>query len=321
MKNKFLTLFLATMLTLSLAACGNETNSNSYGEGSLQAETDAKASEGETGAVQSEAKDEKDAQLDTNLIEDALKNLNAASSMEAQMILEKEMVLEFGRVSSSVEGVTTWNMVCFYDTPKLKMDMTIDMGKEGIHKKSSYVETSEDGRITAYTYDEGQWQSEVISKADLKGYDAREIINTYISDIGDINNYKEEGIEEINGANAYKYSCIISREKLKAAIISSGSMETAASLGITESQLDDMIDDLGETVAYVWIDKETIYPVKFEVDWTEAQNALMVKGIEAMGEQAAGMSVRVPKDIKVITCFNYNNATDFTIPDEATQTN
>lgn len=321
MKNKFLTLFLATMLTLSLAACGNKTNSNSYEEGSSQTEEDAKDSEGETGTVQSETKDEKDAQLDINLIEEALKNMNAASSMEAQMIMEKDMVLELQGISSSVEGVTTWDMVCFDDTPKFKMDITIDMGEAGIQKKCAYAETSEDGRITTYTYDGGQWQSEVISETDLKGYDAREIINMYISNIGDINNYKEESMEEINGANAYKYSCIITGEKLKEAMISSGSMESAASLGITENQLDDMLDDLGEIVAYVWIDEETLYPVKYEVDWTKVMDALMVKGVEAMGERAAGMSMRIPKDIVIITCFNYNNATDFTIPDEARQTN
>lgn len=312
MKNKFLMLFLVIMMILSLVACGKETNSNTY-------EEDVKVSEDGTSVVQSGDKDAKSEQLDANTIEEALKNMNAASSMEMQVIMAQDTIIELQGINPvSVEGVTTWNMVNFYDTPKFKMDITMDMGEAGIQESRSYVETSEDGRITIYTYAEGQWQSEVISEAEQKTYDAREIMNRYITDMGDINNYQKEGMEAINGANAYKYSCILTGEKIKALMAMSGSMETASSIGITESQLDDMIEDLGEVIVYVWIDEETLYPVKYEVDLTEFTNALTVKASEALD---SGLIMRKTKDTTSITCFNYNNAADFTIPDEARQIN
>ena len=78
-----------------------------------------------------------------------------------------------------------------------------------------------------------------------------------------------------------------------------------------------MLDGLGEMTEYVWIDEATLYPVKYEVDMTDIMDALMVNLVEAMGEQAQGMSINIPKMKMTMECSNFNNATDFTIPEEA----
>ena len=53
------------------------------------------------------------------------------------------------------------------------------------------------------------------------------------------------------------------------------------------------------------------------MDMTEAMNQLLVNMVEALGEQAEGISMNVPKLDMSMTCSNFNNVADFSIPEEA----
>lgn len=320
MKKKFLTLFLAAMLTLSLAACGDKDSNNTSGGSGSQVEAGAEVSNGKVDSVQNDAKD--NVQPEAAPVDDpmkaALKNVNSASSMEAQVVMEMDMVVSVAGYEESMESVTTMDMVCFYDTLKFKVDMSMDMGEAGSQKATIYADTVEDGSIMTYMYDGQQWQSEVAGAIDLEEYDARRSMSTYI---GDTSAYTNEGMEEVNGANAYKYSYVMTGDEMKEALLSSGSLGSLAELGINESQLDGMLDDLGELVTYVWVDEATLYPVKYEMDMTEVMDKLLSNMFEAMGEEYAGISMSIPKMTMIMTCSNFNNATDFTIPDEAKHVN
>ena len=104
---------------------------------------------------------------------------------------------------------------------------------------------------------------------------------------------------------------------MKEAMLSSGALDSVSSLGLDSSQIDGMLDGLGEITTYVWIDEATLYPVKYQMDMTEAMNQLLVNMVEALGEQAEGISMNVPKLDMSMTCSNFNNVADFSIPEEA----
>ncbi|MDE6055215.1 MAG: hypothetical protein K2G55_16005, partial [Lachnospiraceae bacterium] len=125
----------------------------------------------------------------------------------------------------------------------------------------------------------------------------------------------QEGTEQVNGANAYKYSYVLSEEEMKEQILSSGALDSVSSLGMEVDE--SMFDGLGEMTSYVWIDEATLYPVKYEMDMTAVMDTLMTNMIAALGDQAEGVSMSIPKMKISMTCSNFNNATDFTVPDEA----
>ena len=83
------------------------------------------------------------------------------------------------------------------------------------------------------------------------------------------------------------------------------------------NQLETNWGDIGELTEYVWIDKASLYPVKYEVDMTRIMDALVSSMIASLGEQAEGLEMSVSKMKVSMTCSNFNNAADFTIPEEA----
>ena len=94
-------------------------------------------------------------------------------------------------------------------------------------------------------------------------------------------------------------------------------MNSVSQLGLDTTQVDSMLDGLGDLAINLWIDEATLYPVKYEIDMTDAMNTLMTNMVEAMGEQGEGVSMSIPKMTMSMTCSNYNAATDFTVPEEA----
>lgn len=295
------------------ASVGTGAPTETENKADRQAETESKAdiqTESTTGT-----QTENEIQSDADPMEAAMKNMESVTSMEAQMIMDMDMSVSANGQEQTLETSTVMDMVCFNDPLKIKVDMTMDMGvQQGTLDMKIYAEPTEDGTYVVYMYDGQNWSSNEVAASDLGEYDARSSMANYI---GDGSLYTQEGTEQVNGANAYKYSYVLTEDEMKEAMLSSGALDSVSSIGLDASQVDGMLDGLGEVVTYVWIDEASLYPVKYEMDMTEVMDNLMVTMVEAMGEQTEGISIHFPKMKIVMTCFNFNNATDFTIPDEA----
>lgn len=303
MKKKVLSLMLSGVLVLSATACGKSSNdAGAAVNTNTQTET------------QDSAEPVSEAQPEVDPMEESMKNLESVTSMEAQMVMDMDMTISANGQEQVIESTTTMDMVCFNDPLKLKMDMTMDMGDQGSVDMQIYAEPSESGTFNVYMFDGQSWSTQETAESALAEYDARSNLMSYI---GDGSLYKQEGTEQVNGANAYKYSYVLSEEEMKQQMLDSGALDSVSSLGLDVSQIDSMLDDLGDITAYVWIDETSYYPVQYEMDMTTAMNSLMANMIEALGDQAEGLSMTVPELKVVMTCSNFNNATDFTVPDEA----
>ncbi len=302
MKKKFLTLILAVMLTVT--ACGGKDTSTSAESKEAQTEESAVSSEGE----------EADEPEEVDALTAAMENMSSVTNMEGQMVMEMDMEIAADGQSQPIVSVITMNMTVFDDPMKLKVEMNADMGEEGSVQESIYGEVTEDGTATIYIFDGEEWYSQVVGVADMMQYDAG---NSMISLIDNESMYKLEGMEKVNGASAFKYSCVTSGEEAKQQILSTGALDSLASLGFDLNQLENLWGDIGELTEYVWIDKASLYPVKYEVDMTQIMDALMSSMIASLGEQAEGLEMGVSKMKISMTCSNFNNAADFTIPEEA----
>lgn len=296
MKKKILMLLLAATLILSTTACGGKKDDAAPAESSeTQAEEEAEVEEIDALAA-------------------AVENMEDITNMEAQMVMDMSMEVSAEGESQAVDFITTMDMAFFSEPRKIKVAMTIDMGELGSAEQSIYGEVLEDGTGMMYLYDGASWQSMEVSASELGQYDAG---SSMLSLIDNGSEYTLEGMEDVDGKNAYKYSCVTSGEEAKQMLLSSGATDSLSSLGLTAEQLESSIGDVGEITEYVWIDEATLYPVKYESDMTEAMDKLMAGVFESMGEQAQGMSMSIPRMKISMTCSNFNSAADFEIPEEA----
>lgn len=329
MKKKFLALFLTATLAVSVTACGSDDSKTT----SAPADTTATADAGQTEAEQKEAEEAKkkaeeeikkaeeekkkaeEAKAEVeNPIEESLKRMTEVDSMEVKMVMNMDMSVEVDGESQSIESVTTMDMEYMADPLKIKADIVIDMGAEGSQSMSMYGDVDENGNYMMYMFDGESWYAQEVSEFDWEAYNAQSNME---AQIGDTSAYVLEGTEKLNGADVYKYSCTLTGDEMKEALSEAGALDSVSQLGLSASDVYDMLDGLGELVEYVYIDAETYYPVQYEMDMTEIMDALMVALVEAMGEQAEGISMHIPKMEITMTCSNYNGISDITVPEEA----
>ena len=242
----------------------------------------------------------------------AQENMMVITSVDASTVIEMDMVVSANGGEQSVESVTTMDMSCIYDPLQMSMDMTVDAGEAGM-TTSIYIENTDDACM-AYMNDGSGWQSQEISVYDIDQYDFSTDMGLYMT--GDYN-FQAEGKDEVNGASAYKYTGSNAGDEMKELMLSSGAFDSVGQFGIDTSQIDSMLDGLGDLRIDLWIDEATLYPVKYEIDMTEQMNTLMSNMIDAVGEQAEGLSMSFPKVVISMTCTNYNSVTEIAVPEGA----
>lgn len=302
-------MILTVALSMSLAACGGKSGADSQTAGDAGVEAEA-GDEAGTDAAQEEAEAPEE---EADPFAAAQKNMASITSVDASTVMEMDMVVSANGQEQSLESVTTMDMSCIYDPLQMKMDMTVDAGEAGSATTSIYIENTDEGCM-AYMNDGTGWQSQEISVADADQYDFSTDMSLYME--GNYN-FQAEGKEDVDGASAYKYTGAITGDEMKDLMLSSGALNSVDQLGIDTSQVDSMLDDLGDLKINFWIDEATLYPVKYEIDMTEAMDKLMSNLIAAMGEQGEGLSMSIPKMIISMTCKNYNAVTEIVIPEEA----
>ena len=240
----------------------------------------------------------------------------AQAKMQEVKSLESEMVIDRAMSSGeqSLKIKTNINTITFEDPMKLKMTMTMEANEElgGVQKTEFYADEV-DGNTTLYMNVMDTWYKQTIPAEQLSQYDAQENMNTYLDSSLSL---KEVGIEQVNGADATRYDGIISGDALKETMEKSGVLENFGP--ILESiniQAEEIYKDLKDISVSIWINAEG-YSVKCEADMTDIMQSLMTKVMEASGATEE-QNINVDTMKVSITSKNFNNATDFEIPEEA----
>lgn len=244
----------------------------------------------------------------------AQEKMQSVKNMDATMTMEMNMDMSMGEQSQSVESTTTMDMTYFNDPVKLKAE--VEVSAQGMTQNMSVYAEEKDGAYTMYLFDGANWMSQATTKEELEGYSAKDSMDLYLQSGS---SFKEDGTEQVNGADATKYTGVIKGDALKEVMEASGAMDSLGSLaqlGVTEEQIAGMLDSLADMPVSVWLDKD-YYAVKYEMDMTATMDSLMGKMIEAIGDQAQGLEMKVPKMLITMTCSNFDKVADFEIPAEA----
>lgn len=276
-KNTWLALALCAVLTLTLTACGGD-------KGSKKGDVDPLAA--------------------------AEENMANAASMEIDMTMNMDMEV-MGETMKTVTGI---DMTYFNDPMRMKADMTMDMGEMGSANMLMYADQASDGTITMYVNDGSGWMSETVSAEDLGQFDTRASMGFYLDSSSGMT---QSGTETVNGTQCYRYTGKITGDAVKDVMMQSGALDSLGSSGLTESDLEQMLNGLGDIPITLWIGQESLYYVRMDMDMTACMNGLMEAMVESMGGADLGITMSVPKMTITMDCSNFNSAADFSIPAEA----
>lgn len=240
---------------------------------------------------------------------DALKNMNEAKSMNAVTTMNMEMEM----AGETIKSVISMDMTMFTEPLLMKVDTTTEIASQSF-VTSIYAEETNDGSYMMYMNDENNWHSTPVSAEDLSQYEVKQMMSAYIDSA---DSFHQEGMESVDGISAYKYTGIITGQNVKDIALVSGALDSINGLGMDEGQMEDMLSDLGDIHVTLWISETDLYPVRCEMDMTAVMDGLMKNVLDGLGSEAGDMTLSVSEMTITMTCSNFNNATEFSIPNEA----
>ena len=240
------------------------------------------------------------------LLQQAKETMASVNSMASEMTVEMDMGME-GEV---LETTTVATILTQQEPLRMQMEMTMQMDDGTEMEEMQMFAMEEDGMLKTYLYSADTWYEETLEMGELDQYNAEENMDLYLDNI---ENYKADGEEKIDGVETTKISGVITGEAMEEALAASGMESSAASMGVTEEQLKAMYGDLGDLPISLWID-EAGYVRKYEMDMTEMMQKIMDSSMEAMGMTEADIAIDIAKTSITMVCGQFDQVGEIEIP-------
>ena len=240
-------------------------------------------------------------------------NLAKAGSMTFDMAMEISMSAggETVDMTMTMNGETTTEPVAVH------AGMDIDMGALGAMAMELYAE-QDDSTVTTYIgMDLGgsmTWMreetplDEATAALDAKG--------DMGSSLALAANLKEAGTETVGGVETTRYDGVITKENLQQMLENNGMLDELGDTLDLKKSLEDAAENteaLSDVPISIWIDREAMLPVKYEMDMTEMMQKLMTQI-----SMAASMEYPAVSRMKLsMTIGGIDTVDAITIPDEA----
>lgn len=236
-------------------------------------------------------------------------NLAKVKSMTFDMTLEMSMSAGGETVDMVVgmEGETTTEPVVVH------ADMAIDLGTLGAMEMELYAEQNDD-TVTTYISALGQWRKEEAPlDEENAALDAKGDMG---SSLAYASGLEEIGVETVGGVEAARYDGVITKEHLQEVLKNTGVLDDLGDAMDLKKSLEDAAENtagLGDIPISIWIDKEAMLPVRYEMDMTEMMQKLMAQALSAVSAEYPMVS-----QVKVsMTIGGIDTVEAITIPDEA----
>ena len=236
-------------------------------------------------------------------------NLARVKSMTFDMTLEMSMSAggETVDMTISMDGETTTEPVVVH------ADMAIDLGALGAMEMELYAEQNDD-TVTTYISALGQWRKEEAPlDEENAALDAKGDMG---SSLAYASGLEEIGVETVGGVEAARYDGVITKEHLQEVLKNTGVLDDLGDAMDLKKSLEDAAENtagLGDIPISIWIDKEAMLPVRYEMDMTEMMQKLMDQV-----STAVSMEYPTVSRVKVSMTIGGIDAVDaITIPDEA----
>ena len=219
-----------------------------------------------------------------------VKNYKATMDMDMQMISEGEITDM--KISSDMD--------MFMDPLKIKMAMSMQEPSTGMTMDMDTYVIPEGSNMVSYMYVYGMWmkQTQPFSEDLLSQYNHTQYSKMFNDSLKKAEIVAEESV---NGVACWKIDVTIDAKTM---------MDMMQNMQGGQDMLDavttDMLSKMGDMTATLWISKDNYYQMKVDMDMTTA-----------MTETMSDMGVELTKMAISMTLFDFGNATDFTLPEEA----
>lgn len=236
-------------------------------------------------------------------------NLAKAKSMTFDTMLEMSMSAgsETVDMTISMDGEATTEPVVVH------AGMAIDLGALGAMEMELYAEQNDDA-VTTYISALGQWMKEEAPlDEENAALDAKGDMG---SSLALASGLEEVGTETVDGVEATRYDGVITKEHLQEVLKNTGVLDDLGDAMDLKKSLEDAAENtagLGDIPISIWIDKEAMLPVRYEMDMTEMMQKLMAQALSAVSAEYPMVS-----QVKVsMTIGGIDTVEAITIPDEA----
>lgn len=242
-------------------------------------------------------------------------------SLHAVATAQVDLELSSGGPAERLRTVTTMDLTGFSQPLKLRAAVSTDMDGQGAFAAEVYAR-QEGETCLVYTCVDGQRFREQAEPEALELYSPFAAAEAYWSSA----QWTFQGEEEMEGVPALCFSGAVSGERAAALMADSGVLEglgTMQYLGVSPENLQGMAQELEDMDARMWIDPESGYPIRYQVDMTAAANGLISGALETlagMGDPAGELTLRCAQARVTVVCTEYNCAGAFEIPAELSET-
>lgn len=275
-------LLLAAAMVVSLAACGGS---------------------GDSGAGKSGQPDANKLVADASQKMKELKSMNSDITMEIAMSENgKAMSLESGMKISALE-----------DPELMKIEMTIKGESAGTKIPETvsdmYGQETDGATVIYMSVDQGQnWFKQTATSDALSQYSAKDSMGAYLKSSS---NFKLTGTEKVGESDAYKLEGAVSGADIEKVLKDSGGLKQLSKLmpGMSE---DEIVKDAKPMPITVWIDKESGYPVKYDMDMAGLMSSVMDKIAKSA---SSNHKISVDKMKISMTVSDFNKVEKFDLPD------
>lgn len=291
-------MLLAFAMIFSLAACGEKTPTNN-GDNNLPNNNNNKPDGGQPKLTAAQ------------LMQTSQENSAALTSYDMSMDYTINVNIAMAGESMDMEMLLNMNASVFSDPLRMYMDMTFDMGAEGRESMTMYIDQTEDGLVGYYNYGD-YWLSESLGTVDVDDVFESNGASGVDSYIELTKNFEIVGADTINGSAATKISGTITGDDIFALIDNMGTFD---GYDITT----DLITSIGSIPVTYWVDDAMQCVVRCEVNMRDFMKQLMVSTLspEAYGLTDSDYEININACDMVMELSNFNNATDFTVPEAA----
>lgn len=273
---KFLAVSMTAAMAVSVSACG-----------------------GETGGQDAEA-----------LVKTATETMASVTSMSSEMTMDFTMSLEDETMDMTSKAIMD---TIYGENLKIKMDVSAETAGEPVQAYSMYMEQNGD-TIDAYMdIGDGTWYQQSLTLEDISQYDAQANAEMYLQSMEDL---KIDGTEELNGHSTSIVSGVFTGESMRDAMASSGIESLTESMGLTEEDMETVLNSISDMPVKMWISEEG-YIVKYEIDMTGMMQSLMDNMLAAAAQTTEEVPLVISKTMVTMTCDNFNAVEDFEIPADA----
>lgn len=248
----------------------------------------------------------------------ALERLKSAASLDAKMELTMAYAGETAEDTLTVTNTMTVSM--FSEPMKMKADVEMKMesgGEEYTRSLTTYA-IQEGETVTQYATDGSAWAKKSAGAEDLSQYDAVSSMVRYLAGGAD---YKEAGSETVEGRDAVRYVGSVSGEALVTLLDETGLLSSISAMSADQqAKIKENLAKLPPLSVTVWVEQDSGFPVRFEMDMTRLMSDMEANIDETLGHPGTGAgeeAAEVASYVLKMTCTHFNSATAFELPAEA----